>query len=136
MINALSIALSGLTAATTRVNAATSNIANAFTAGYIEDPDNAPYTPIDVQQTAQTVGEGPAGTRAEFTARDPAFVPSFDPDSPFANEDGIIGAPNVDLAEETVNLLLAETSYKANLEVIETTDELSDELFRIFDEEA
>lgn len=40
----------------------------------------------------------------------------------------------VDLSEEAVNLLLAETEYKANLATIKTADELSDELLDILDD--
>jgi len=43
--------------------------------------------------------------------------------------DGVI----VDLSEEAVNLLLAETEFKANIATIKTADELSNELLSIFD---
>jgi len=41
---------------------------------------------------------------------------------------------NVDLAEEAVNLKIAEISYKANVAVLKTADEMSKELGSIFDE--
>ncbi len=44
------------------------------------------------------------------------------------------GQDEVNLSEEAVNLILAETEYKANLATIRTASELSDDLFRIFDE--
>jgi flagellar hook protein FlgE len=40
----------------------------------------------------------------------------------------------VDLSAEAVNLLLAETEFKANVSVIKTAEELSDDLLSIFDE--
>ncbi len=45
-------------------------------------------------------------------------------------DDGVI----IDLSKEAVNLLLAETEYKANLATIKTADEMSDELLDIFDD--
>ena len=45
-------------------------------------------------------------------------------------DDGVV----IDLSEEAVNLLLAETEYKANLATIKTADEMSDELLGIFDD--
>ena len=42
------------------------------------------------------------------------FVPAFDPGSPFADENGMIGVPNVNLAEEAVNLTIAEVNFKAS----------------------
>ena len=60
--------------------------------------------------------------------RDPAFVPSFSPDSPFADEQGLVNAPNVSLDEEMVNLKIAEHAYKANAQVIKTSSEMQDAL--------
>ena len=39
----------------------------------------------------------------------------------------------VDLAEEAVTLKMAEISYKANLGVLQTAKEMSEELGRLFD---
>lgn len=41
---------------------------------------------------------------------------------------------NVDLAEEAVKLKLAQVQYEASLKTLETSQELSEELLRIFDE--
>ncbi len=40
---------------------------------------------------------------------------------------------NVDLASEAVDLKIAEISYKANIGVLKTADEMSKELGRLFD---
>lgn len=125
MTNAIGIALTGLNSASLRLNASASNIANVSTAGSLTDTDNAPYTPITTQSKALgSVG----GVHTEFIAQEPAFTPTYDPDSPFADENGLIGVPNVNLAEEAVNLKLAALSYKANLSTIKVAGELFDEL--------
>lgn len=135
MMNTISIALSGLNAATNRVNTSASNIANMSTAGSIEDGGQAPYDALTTRQTALSDQSGNGqGVRSDVVSAGRGFVPSYAPDSPFANSDGIIGAPNVDLAEEAVNLNLAEITYKANVSVIKTAEEMSDELLRIFDD--
>ncbi len=131
MINTISIALSGLNAATTQLNASASNIANLQTVGSLNG-NPSPYTPLETQQTAQGAG----GVAAENAPRNQPFVPAFDPNSPFADENGVIGVPNVNLAEEAVNINLAEIAYKANIKVLETVSELSDELLNIFDKDA
>ena len=131
MTGAISIALSGLNAASLRLNASASNIANFATAGSLTDPDNAPYTPLITQNTALDNG----GVQAEYAPKPNPFVPAYDPDSPFADADGFIGAPNVDLAEEIVNLKLAEISYKANLNTIKAQGNLFDELLGVFDDD-
>lgn len=136
MIGTINIALSGLEAATKKINASASNITNLQTVGSIEDSSRAPYDPLTTKQTAQSVGGGGTGVNSEVISTGRAFVPSFDPDSPFANAEGIIGVPNINLAEEAVNLILAELNYKANIETLKTASEMSDELLNIFDDEA
>lgn len=43
------------------------------------------------------------------------FVPVYDPDHPHADENGYVMKPNVDRAEETVDLMAASSSYNANI---------------------
>jgi len=40
---------------------------------------------------------------------------------------------SVELSEEAVNLIVSETSYKANIATLKTINEMSDELLRVFD---
>lgn len=130
MTNAIGIALSGLNSASTRLNASAANIANAFTSGSLEEGGQAPYTPRDTVSSAQ--GET-GGVQTQIISRDPAFSPAYSPESPFANEEGYIGVPNVDLATEIVNMKLAEISYKANIGSIKVADEMLDALMTAFD---
>lgn len=135
MINAIQIALSGLAASTKKVESAASNIANLTTAGSLTDPQAPPYSAVTTTQQAVTGQTGEAqGVKAEIVPKNTPFVPAYSPDSPFANEDGLIGIPNVDLAEEAVNLNLAKYSFQANLKIIETADELTQELLNTFDD--
>ena len=129
MVDAISTALSGLNAATKRVEASASNIANSTTAGTLQG-ENQAFSALTVSQSSLEQG----GVRAEIIPKDPGIVESFSPNSPFANEDGIIGVPNVNLAEEAVNLQLAEVAYKANIQVLNTINEINDELLNSFDE--
>ncbi len=131
MIGSISIALSGLNAASQRLSASASNIANLQTVGSLSG-GREPYTPLTTQQTAQEGG----GVRSEVVPRNQPFVPAFDPDSPFADENGMIGVPNINLAEEAVNVQLAETTYKANIATLKTAEELNDELLKLFDKKA
>ncbi len=129
MINAIQTALSGLMASSKRIEASASNIANLQTTGSLEEGGKAPYSAVTTTQTAQESG----GVKAETVEKDPGFVPAYEPGSPFANEEGLVGAPNVNLAEEAVNIKLAEIAYKANLKTIETVAELEEELLNTFD---
>lgn len=129
MIDAISSALSGLTAASRRVDAAASNIVNVNTAGSLDPGGQAPYAPVDALQTSQSGG----GVRAEFVDRDPASFAAYSPSSPLANEEGLVAVPNVDLVTEIVNMKAAEIAYKANLKTLQTASDLTDELLKAVD---
>ncbi|MBR1177508.1 MULTISPECIES: flagellar basal body rod protein FlgC [Bradyrhizobium] len=135
----LSIATSGLSAASLRVSVAASNIANVQTTGPLPasggsstpaSPGIAPtfpaaYVPLRVDQVST-----PGGTAATVSAVSPSYTAQSDPSAPFANQDGLVAAPNVDIASEFVELATAKYSFIANAKVIqayaETTDTLLD----------
>lgn len=125
MIGAITTALTGLTSATKKLDATASNIANINTVGALEETDGQkPFSAVTTAQKALHNG----GVQTNIVQKDPGFVPAFDADSPFANEDGIIGVPNVNLAEEATNLILAKNTYKANAAVIKVSADLQEDL--------
>lgn len=137
MINAIQIALSGLQAASKRADASASNIANISTSGSLEPGGQAPYSALTTTETALTDQDGNGlGVSAENRPAAKPFVPAYNPDSPFANSEGLIGVPNVDLAGEIVNLKLAETAYKANAKTIKAASDMQDELLHALDRDA
>lgn len=131
MSGTLGIAVSGLMAQTRRVEASASNTANVRTKGALPDstgtiPDGkpAPYQPLDVAQSEQRLGTEAAGTRAVFTPITPAYLPEYEPDASYADEQGMVAAPNVDLAREQVSQIAASRAYQANVSVVRTQDEM------------
>lgn len=130
MINPLSLGLSGLMAAAKKTQVGSSNIANADTAGAL-DPRNGPKPYEALETSVTSVADG--GVRAVAVTRTPGFVPSYAPDSPYADSEGMIGVPNVNLDEELVNLKAAEQAYKANAQVIRAAKDMSDELLTALD---
>ena len=138
MINTIQIALSGLTAASRKAEASASNIANMTTGGALAPQDGpAPYQALTTAQSGVTGenGEG-LGVRSEIIPTTRPVVAAYAPDSPFANEQGLIGAPNVNLAEDIVNLQIASNSYKANAKTIAVASEMQDALLSMFDRKA
>ena len=135
MINAIKIALSGLNAATRKVDTIASNVANLRTTGSLTDPNNAPYAPVTTTQETLGNSQGVQGVKSDVIEKNKPFVPAFDPDSPFADENGIIGAPNINLAEEAVNLKIAETNFAASAKVIQVAAEMEEELQHLFDKD-
>ena len=129
---ASTIAVSGLSAASLRLDVAASNIANSLSDGPLPGTPNqenfpSAYTPLRVDQSAIVGG----GTRATVTKVSPATVSTFDPTAPFANSDGMVASPNADLAGEMIQLLIARYSFAANAAVIRTDAQMSAALLNI-----
>ena len=68
------------------------------------------------QKNANYVG---GGVRVEAVIGDESdFVPVYNPTHPDAGEDGYVLMPNVDRAEENVDLMAATRSYETNITVV------------------
>jgi flagellar basal-body rod protein FlgC len=126
-MSALTIATSGLAAASRRLEVSASNVANALDTGPLPGADvpnaaNFPpaYTPLRINQTAVAGG----GTATTVTAVTPSFVPSYEPGAPFADKNGLVAAPNVDLANEFVQQIIARYEFAANAKVIQVESEM------------
>jgi flagellar basal-body rod protein FlgC len=129
---ASTIAVSGLKVASLRLQEAASNIANVLSDGPLPGAPNsesvpAAYAPLRVNQTEAAGG----GTSATISAVAPATISTFDPSAPFANSDGLVAGPNVDLATEMIQLLIARTTYAANAQVIRADAQMSAALLNI-----
>jgi flagellar basal-body rod protein FlgC len=126
------IAVSGLNVASLRLQVAANNIANSLSDGPLPDaanPEEFPnaHTPLRVNQTDVVGG----GTSAAVTAVSPATVPSFDPTAPFADSTGMVAGPNVDLANEFMQLLIARYTFAANAKVIRADAQMSTSVLSI-----
>ncbi len=128
MISAMNTAFSGLNAAEKRISVSASNIVNAQSTKSVVGGESVdtPYTPLAVAQVSTQ-----DGVRAEATPKNPATLPVYNPDSPSADADGVVQMPNVDLAQEMVNMNIATYDFKANLNVIKKNDEMAQSLLDI-----
>lgn len=124
LLEALSASASALTAERARIETAVSNIANAETT---RGPDAQPYRRRDVVLASEPVatfdaalGDAQAvGVRVAGVVEDrAAFRTRYEPSHPDANADGYVSLPNVDSAEEMVDMLSAARAYQANLTAI------------------
>ena len=127
------------------MNVAASNIANVRTTGPLPASDGntsagaasssasfpAAYVPLQVNQVDQSSGSTPGGTSANVSTVSPSYTAQSDPTAPFANQEGLVAAPNVDLANEFVQLATAKYSYIANAKVIRAYSETEKTLLDI-----
>jgi len=133
MSDILNIAVSGLNAAGARISNAASNIVNASSeSSYPATP--AQYTgfvPQDIVSVTQDAGGQSTGVSVNSVARNPAYVAAFDPTSKSANANGVVAAPNVDIATELVSTIPASTTYGASAKVISVAQKLEKSLLDI-----
>jgi flagellar basal-body rod protein FlgC len=130
----LSIATSGLVAAARRLEVSSRNVANALSSGPTADADPAiketypaAYNALRVDQVEAAGG----GTLAIVRQDSPGTVQVFDPNAPYADAKGMVSAPNVDLANEAVQQLLARESFAMNAMVVRTYAQMMKSLLDI-----
>lgn len=121
-LSALRISSSGLSAERTRVNAATSNLANAEST---RGPDGQPYRRLDpVFESIPIEGQGDEGVAAvsvsEVAQDETPGRRVYSPGHPDAGADGFVVLPNINPIHEVVNLMSASRAYDANATAVDT----------------
>ncbi len=128
MVGSISTSLSGLQVASKRIAVAADNLANQqSTSSNINGKTvNTPYLPKEVVQISNNgVATAIVQTKANPTQK------LYQPDSPQADEYGFVNSPNVDQAEELVNMKVASYDYKANLKAIQVQNNIEQSLLDI-----
>lgn len=124
---------SGLTLERFKLDTISTNIANVNTTR-TEDGDG-PYLQQQVsfeealRQTTDPVSAQPAmnsaGVRITGVETDEENIRMvFEPDHPDADEEGYVAYPNVDMADEMLNMMTAIRTYDANVTAINNSKEL------------
>jgi len=122
---AVAAAGSALGAERIRLEAAVSNLANAEST---RGPDGQPYRRRDVILSTADVNSFDAalgrasnavGVKVVAVVEDQsAFRRRYEPSHPDADAEGFVALPNVDAADEMVDMLSAARAYQANLTAI------------------
>lgn len=117
---------SGLTAERLRLHLISNNIANMNST---RTPQGGPYrrqVPVFAERLKQVMEAGGrhsttgAGVQVVSIMEDctpPRLV--YDPDHPDADADGYVAYPDIDVANEMINLITAVRSYEANATTLE-----------------
>jgi flagellar basal-body rod protein FlgC len=137
---AMEVSASGLNAQRTRMNVASSNLANASTTRTAE---GGPYKRRDVVLSSQLVGsEATQGQTARGEAVrgvsvvdivEDAQAPKleFDPGHPDADADGYVAYPNVSTVEEMVDMITASRAYEAGITTLTTAVQMAERALSI-----
>ena len=126
---------SGMTANRMRMNAISSNIANANTT---RSPEGGPYRRKDVvfeaMPDARSFGEiltRPEDLNTQRVQVSDVLVDTkapllkYEPNHPDANEDGYVAYPNINLMEEMTNMIQATRAYEANVSALQASKDMA-----------
>lgn len=134
MFNAFSVIASGMKAQRVRMNIIASNLANVSSTGGLS---GTPYRRRDV--VFSTIKESPSfrdvldtsgggllqGVRVSAIIEDQRPMKNvYEPGNPGADSNGYVQYPNVNTAEEMVNMISASRSYEANVNAFRATKEM------------
>ena len=78
------------------------------------------------------------GGQASAAVQVPGIVESakplnvrYEPDHPYANDDGYVTYPNVSVVEEMANMISASRSFQMNVEVLNTAKSLAERVLSL-----
>lgn len=129
---AMEVSASGLSAQRTRMNVASSNLANAQTT---QAAGGGPYKRRDVVLSSvdmpgtqgsdfSAAVKGVAVTQIKQDANPPRL--EYDPGHPQANAQGYVAYPNVNPVEEMVDMITASRAYEAGITAMSTAVNMAD----------
>jgi flagellar basal-body rod protein FlgC len=138
---AMNVSSAGLSAQRTRINVASSNLANVETT---RTPDGGPYrrrqvmlAAVPFSQTFEQVKDADMYQKThsvevvsiEADKSEPRLV--YNPDHPDARKDGYVAMPNINPISEMVDLLTTTRSYEANVSAMRASKSMATEALKI-----
>ncbi len=126
MYGTLDISTSALIAQRTRLTVIADNIANARTILNAEGE----YEPFRCRIVRMGAGDPAKGSDegvhiAAIELDEGPLAKRFEPTSPYADADGYVGYPNVNVVTQRINAMEAMRAYEANISVIEATKSMT-----------
>ena len=123
LLGTFNLGTSGLVAQSVRLNLIASNVANAETA---VGPEGSPYRARHAvfQAMREKGAVGQSVQVARIVESDAAPRMEYRPGHPLANAQGYVTMPNVNPAEQMVDMISASRGYQMNVEVMNVTRQL------------
>jgi len=129
----MKISSSALKAQRVRINTISSNLANIDTT---RTPEGGPYRKREVVfQSSQRDFADTLDSRlrdaahgvevSHIQASSKPFRMVYEPSHPDANDEGMLAMPNVDLVEETADMMSASRAYEANVTVVKSAKRMA-----------
>lgn len=127
------VAGSAIQAQSMRLNTTASNVANAES---VAGPDGTAYRPKHVVFEATPMGAAGDASSTGVRVRDVIEDTSpprrvHNPGHPYADEEGMVSMPAVNVVEEMVNMISASRAYQNNVEMLATTKSLLEKTLQL-----
>jgi flagellar basal-body rod protein FlgC len=132
-VSARDIAVSGLRAQRTRMNVIAQNIANAMSPVTAKGGAfRRQMTILRGESVTPLAAVDKLGVEVKEIVSDPSPLRRvFEPGNPYADADGYVEYPNIDLAVEMVDLVSAQRAYEANIAVVLSSKRMTQKALEI-----
>jgi flagellar basal-body rod protein FlgC len=132
-VSARDIAVSGLRAQRTRMNVIAQNIANAMSPVTAKGGAfRRQMTILRGESITPIASADKLGVEVKEIASDPSPLRRvFEPGNPYADAEGYVEYPNIDLAVEMVDLVSAQRAYEANIAVVLSSKRMTQKALEI-----
>jgi len=142
LMDIFNVSGSAMAAQSVRLNTTASNLANAQSVAENPEDTYRAQHPVFAEQLDQsqlfagtgsdrsTVSAG--GVRiAEIVESEAPLNLRYEPDHPYANDEGYVAYPNVSVVEEMSNMISASRSFQVNVEVMNTAKTLAERVLSL-----
>ena len=128
LYNVFSIAGTGMSAQSVRLNTTASNIANANTVSSSVDKTYRARQPVFAAELTKAAkdqqGEAVGVAVKGIVESDQPLKVEYSPNHPMADENGYIYKPNVNVMEEMANMISASRTYQTNVQVADAAKQM------------
>ncbi len=136
LMNVFDIAGSGMSAQSVRLNATSSNIANAESVSSNVDETYRARHPVFAAQLQSEMQKTPFGFSATtpdagsgvnvlgIVESDAPLQMRYEPGHPAADENGYVAYPNVNIVEEMANMISASRAFQTNVDVMNSAKQM------------
>jgi len=136
LFDSFSISASGMTANRLWLDLIANDIANLNTAGKPGDDNLQPYrrqVPVFSEVLLIAAGSLPGkenfkgmGVHVSKIVKDPSSPKLvYDPSHPYASDEGYVAYPNINVANEMVNMIAATRAYEANVTALNSAKNMA-----------
>ncbi|MEZ9708839.1 flagellar basal body rod protein FlgC [Vibrio breoganii] len=131
----LDVSASSMSAQQVRLNAISSNLANADVVAGTEEGAYKPLRPVFASVHAQnSVSKTAVAVQvADVVEVQGTVTQRYEPNNPLANEDGLVFVSGVNVVDEMADMMAAKRGFEASVEVMGSAKKMQQQLLALWD---